>query len=86
LYNSEVMIGNTSVLVETGNIKSAYVSYNTFSSIDTQDEAFCHEVEQWVNNLIQKSLLLSGQGERHRGKFIRNIITSIEGLEKKITA
>jgi len=87
LYNSEVFIGNNCVLIESGESKMndrIFLGYNTFSSISTYNAAFSKETKMWMENLMKKSLLLSGTGEKQRSKFFNKMEEYISTLEKKI--
>jgi len=85
LYNSDIEIGNNTILVTINENKSVYLTHNTLNKITTANKAFCHETEKWINILIKKSTLLSGIGEKHRYKFFRNIFENIKSIENQIT-
>lgn len=89
LYNSEIFIGNNCVLIEPGESKMnarVFLGYNTFSSISTYNAAFSSETRQWMDNLMKKSILLSGSAEKQRSKFFNRMGDQILALEKKIQA
>ena len=88
LYNSDVMIGNNCVLIEPGNSqlpKRVFLGYNTFNTLSTKDDAFIDETSLWMNNLIKKSILLTGSGEKQRSIFFRKMEEKLSALEKSIT-
>lgn len=85
LYKSEVMIGNNSILANIGSTKIAYVSNNTFNMMSTTSADFVHENELWLNNLLRKSTLISGVGEKQRNQFFRVLREKVEALKQKIT-
>jgi hypothetical protein len=84
LYKSEVMIGNNSILANIGSTKIAYVSNNTFNMMSTTSADFVHENELWLNNLLRKSTLISGVGEKQRNQFFRVLRDKIDVLRQKI--
>lgn len=87
LYNSEVFIGNNSVYIDPGNSgheARVFLGYNTFNSINTYNAALARETMHWVENLIKKSVLLSGTGEKQRAIFFNKMKASIQALEKHI--
>lgn len=84
LYKSEVMIGNNSILANIGSTKIAYVSNNTFNMMSTTSADFVHENELWLNNLLRKSTLISGVGEKQRNQFFRVLRDKIELVKQKI--
>ena len=82
LYSSEVTIGNNCILTTIGeNYKAAYLSYHTFNTMLTTNASFCNETENWLKNIMKKSILISGVGEKQRHQFFRK---TDEALEKVI--
>lgn len=87
LYNSEVMIGNNSVLIEPGNpnlSKRVFLGYNTFNSLSTYNASLVHETSLWMENLTKKSLQLSGTAEKQRARFFKKMNEQIDALERHI--
>ena len=87
LYNSEVMIGNNCVLIEPGDSKSGervFLGHNTFNAISTYNAAFSKETKLWMDNLIKKSILLSGSAEKQRARFFKRMEDKINALEKNV--
>jgi len=84
LYNSEVMIGNNCILVLAENYKAGYLSYHTFNSMVTSNAEYCEETEQWLKNLIRKSVLMSGVAEKQRYRFFKEAQESIDRVRAKI--
>jgi hypothetical protein len=87
LYNSEVMIGNNCVLIMPGDSKieeRVFLGYNTFNTISTYNLGFIKETSLWMNNLVKKSLLISGSTEKQRTIFFKSMETRIDLLEAHI--
>jgi hypothetical protein len=87
LYNSDLMIGNNCVLIEPANKKytrRVFLGHNTFNTISTYNEAFLRETSLWMNNLMKKSMLLTGSAEKQRNIFFKRIHNKIDALEKAI--
>ncbi|MFN7312276.1 MAG: hypothetical protein ACK5UI_02235, partial [Bacteroidota bacterium] len=84
LYYSEIMIGNNSILVNIGNTKIAYLSNNTFNMMSTTTPDFVAENERWLQNLIKKSILISGVSEKQRNKFFAVLHHKINKLKASI--
>lgn len=84
LYSSEIMIGNNSILTTMGNVKATYLSHHTFNTMLTTNQAFCNETEQWLKNLIRKSVQISGVSEKQRYQFFRKIEDAMQRLKAKI--
>lgn len=84
LYRSEVMLGNNSILVTLGNSKMAYVSNNTFNFMSTTTAPFVAENERWLQNLVRKSILISGVSEKQRNRFFSILQEKIEIVRASI--
>ncbi|MFI5149281.1 MAG: hypothetical protein ACHQRM_06070 [Bacteroidia bacterium] len=84
LYNSEVMIGNNCILVVGDNHRSSYLSYHTFNSMTTTNTDYCEETDQWLKNLVRKSVLMSGVAEKQRYQFFKQALEAVEKLRAKI--
>jgi hypothetical protein len=84
LYHSDVMIGNNCILTQMGNSKETYISYHTFNSMATTNDTYCNETEWWLKNLIRKSNLISGVGEKQRYRYFKIIDDALKKLIAKI--
>lgn len=84
LYQSEVMVGNNSILVTIGNHKIAYLSNNTFNMMSTLNTGFIEESDLWLKNLTHKSILISGVNEKQRNRFFKVLKDKIEALKSRI--
>ncbi|MFH2142561.1 MAG: hypothetical protein ABIJ97_09075, partial [Bacteroidota bacterium] len=84
LYHSEVEIGNNCILASVSDNRTVYLSHFTFNFISTTGKSFCDETEKWLNNLIRKSILISGVSEKQRYQFFSAAVKSVENLKKRI--
>lgn len=84
MYCSEVMVGNNSIVAQIGLTKLSYVSYNTFNMMTTANTSFVNEAEEWLRNLMKKSILISGISEKQRNRFFNKIYQKIDKLEQSI--
>ena len=84
LYNSEVLIGNNSILIEGLEKPMVFISHNTFNSLMTRDRSFCEETRKWMNNLVRKSTLISDVSEKHRYNFFRTLRNATESSKEKV--
>ncbi len=87
LYSSEVYIGNNAVLIEPGEsnlLERVFLGYNTFNNISTFNASIAKETKLWMENLIKKSLLLSGTAEKQRAKFFKKMDQHVDVLEKLV--
>jgi len=84
MYQSEVMVGNNSIVANIGDTKISYVSYNTFNMMTTTNTLFVNEAEEWLKNLIKKSILISGVGEKQRNQFFKKLTDKLEKMQTQI--
>jgi transcriptional regulator with XRE-family HTH domain len=84
MYQSDVMIGNNCILVSMHGIKATYISYHTFNALSTISGIFCDETDAWLHNLIKKSNLISGIGEKQRYRFFNHTTCNLQKLIDKI--
>lgn len=84
LFNSDVLIGNNSIVIEGLDKPVVFLSHNTFNSLSTRDHSFHKETMHWMNNLMKKSTQISGISERQRISFFKKLDRSVEELRSKI--
>ena len=84
LYFSEVEITNNCVYVNIGSLKSVYLGHFTFSTMSTFSESYCKETFYWLNNIIKKSILISGVSEKQRYQVFNKYFKTIDALKTKI--
>ncbi len=82
-YNCDVL-GSISYLVDHKGGMSCYNRFNTFNYLKTEDQSYCEQTKYWMQGLIKKSVSFSGQGEKHRNKFIYNAFAECDNLIKEI--
>lgn len=85
MYQSEFQLSNNHIFVTTGNTKIIYLTHNTFNSIATTNSIFCNETEEWLKNLMRKSLVISGVAEKQRHTFFKKAQEKVSSLVKKIS-
>jgi len=79
-FFSDLEITNNSVLVRINGISQVFLGHLTFQTMATANRRYCDETGQWLNNLISKSTLLSGVGEKIRNQFFKRSIGMIDDL------
>jgi hypothetical protein len=77
-------IGNTIYLAKVNDGLTCYQRFNTFNNLQTSDQAYCEEVDQWMKSLIKESICVSGEGEKQRNVYIGDLIKSIDNLREKV--
>lgn len=86
LFDSDVLIGNNSILIKGIPKPIVFISHNTFNSLSTRDLAFYEETSQWMDNLIKRSTQISGGGEKLRFRFFKRLHDAIESSRATINA
>lgn len=84
LFNSDVLIGNNSIVIEGLEKPTVFLSHNTFNSLSTRDHSFYQETMHWMNNLMKKSTQISGISERQRISFFKKLDKSVDDLRAKV--
>lgn len=84
LYQSEIMIGNNSIIVDLNGNKLAFLSNNTFNMMSTSSPDFVEENERWVNNLLRKSIQISDVSEKQRNRFFNGMYDKLKQLKTRI--
>jgi len=84
LYRNEILIADNTVLFKMGDKRVTFVTYNTFNFLSTTQESFCLQTEAYLQNLINKSTLISGTGEKDRSKFFNSMNEKIRDLKGRL--
>jgi len=84
MYQAEIEFSNNCILISKGDIRYTYLSILTFNKMITTNTLFSEETSRWFQNLIKKSTLISGTGEKQRYRFFKTIYTKIDSLYAKI--
>jgi type III secretory pathway lipoprotein EscJ len=53
--------------------------------MQTNNNEYCRNTEQWLNNIIKKSTLVSGTSEKQRLQLFQAINKQIDDLMKRIS-
>lgn len=86
LYFSELLIGNNTIMAHSDNLRAVYLSHHTFNNINTTNEEFCNQTEEWLEKHIKKSTLISGTAEKQRMKFFNLLERNVDKVIAKIKA
>jgi hypothetical protein len=85
LYINEVLIGSNTILFNVASKKIAFVTSNTFNILMTTHERFCEITSQHIDNLIDKSILISISANKERSKFFNRINETIQAVKTRIS-
>ncbi|WP_316804094.1 hypothetical protein [Pedobacter nototheniae] len=84
-YNCDVL-GSIAYLVDFKDRMACYNRFNTFNYLRTEDQAYCNQTKNWMQGLIMKSVSFSGQGEKHRNKYLYNAFAECDKLIREINS
>lgn len=79
-YVSSIELGNNIVLMDFNDRKQAYVKFNTFNTVSTDNELFCREIEAMIRNTKSKCIEISGKSDIVRHKFFKTLREKVEAL------
>jgi transcriptional regulator with XRE-family HTH domain len=71
MYYNEVLIGDNHMLVILDGVKVSLISHTTINYMMTRDLAFNENMYGHIQNLMQKSTLISSVSEKERSRFFR---------------
>ena len=86
MYQSDLLQTNNHIFVTSGTTKMIYLSHNSFNIMATTNAAFCNETENWLKNLMRKSLVISGVAEKQRHTFFKKAQEKVSALVSRISA
>jgi len=84
LYLCSVDLENNFILNKRADTQSCMIKLYTINNISTDNDIFCQEASKWANNLISKSILISGVSSKERIRFFKTSTNKIENLINKI--
>ena len=84
LYKNEILIADNNVLFRMGDKKAVYLIHNIIEILMTTNDDFCNQTEYFINNLQNRSVLISTTGEKERNKFFNRMEEKIEAVKKRI--
>ena len=83
-YVSDIDFDNSFFLFKSANATKFFLKLFTINGLTTTDERFCTEIENWINNTMQRSTLISGSSEKERYKFFNSLKQKIRFLIDKV--
>jgi hypothetical protein len=85
LYKNEILIAENTLLFKMGDKRLLFLTHNIADMLITSNELFCQTTERFINNLINKAVLISTTGERERNRFFNDLDERIVNLKRRIT-
>ncbi len=82
MYVNEIILGNNSILVELDDTRIAIINHVVLKYISTTDKKFTEKTFHNFQNLVSRSVLISGAGERERNKFFKSMREKLQACKK----
>lgn len=73
LYGNDFYVGNNTIIAKAGDLRLLYVNHAAINFMHTACKEFVGYNEEFMNNLVRKSTLISEVGERTRTRFFHLI-------------
>ncbi|HVG40652.1 MAG TPA: helix-turn-helix domain-containing protein [Chitinophagaceae bacterium] len=80
LYVNEVVLGNNTIMVELDGNHHCFINYNFLNYLMTKDLRFTSRSNKIFHNLLSRSTIISGTGEKYRNKFFSHLHEKIASL------
>lgn len=78
LYLSETMTGDNMIHATGGGRCMVFINHSAINYISTSDPVFCEQTHQSIRNVMEKSVLISGTGEKVRNRYFRDLRSAVE--------
>jgi len=85
LFNNELILGDNTLLAEVGDMKITFLNHSFMHFIATRDKAFNEAMYNNLNNIMQKSTLISASNERERIKLFNGLRDEIHRRKVNLT-
>ncbi|WP_163709178.1 hypothetical protein [Mangrovibacterium lignilyticum] len=85
LYETELIHNDNLIVVSVANKKITYLAINSLNLLRTTSQKYSTNAEEFLNNLIQRSNLISHSGEKERNRFFNKHLYLLEELRKRIS-
>ena len=85
LYQSDVLLGNNTILTESGGRITSYISHMTYNILATNSTRYAHETKNWLKRIMTKSNLISGIAEKNRRRYFKSLLKKIDQTRERLT-
>lgn len=76
--------GCINYLIRSKDEYTVYHRFNTFNFLRTTDKEFCREIEVWTNNLIEKSINFTRQGQKLRNNYLNDALARCDAFRESL--
>ena len=82
LYSNEVNIADQTVFFKMKDTMITYLVHNNFNILTTTHYDFCKGTEEYINNIMAKSSLISSSSQKERNRFFNRLQKKIDKTRK----
>ena len=80
----ELIASSNIIYVTAEDFRVAFVTYDSPNFIRSSDDRFCDYTQSWIDSIVQRSLLISGEGERERERTFRLITKKMTRAKEEL--
>lgn len=78
MFVNELILGDNTIYFESGDLRITFLNHSVLNFIYTMNNAFNERIYNNLNNLIQKSTMISKVGEKQRATFFNILRRQIQ--------
>jgi hypothetical protein len=78
MYLNEIVLGDNTFMAELGESKITYLNHSVMHFIGSMDKKFNDSMFKNLENLMKRSTLISGTGEKERKQFFNKLRKKVE--------
>ncbi len=86
MFVNELIMGDNMILVQAGPAQITYINHSVINYITTRDIAFNTYMKRTLDNITQKSVLISGVNEKDRLMFFNRLKGKIKTAKHQIVS
>jgi len=85
LYNCSTAMESNLSLIKCNNKYYSHIKLFTVNLLETENDILCTEIKSWIDSIISKSILISGDGAlKERIQFFNTAKTKIQKMIEKV--
>lgn len=84
MFVNELILGDNTTIFETDNLRITFLNHSVLYFINTRDPKFNEQMFENLQNLMQKSTMISKVGEKERATFFNRLRNEIESQRSEI--
>jgi len=83
VYYNDIIIGDNTILFTMDDASEAFITPNFFL-LSTFNSHFCEQTHHYFDNIISRSVMISGSSEKERARIFKKFRAGVEKLMEKI--